>query len=144
MGRRKSKNTVLRGGHMAIPFSVWDCDAFRDCDATSRVVFMEIVRRFNGYNNGKISLSDREAAEKVNISKGTANKKIHHLVKVGLIDITKNSGFNMKSRTAREYEITFQPRNNQPAKNTFKLYKKINSTSKGTYSFVRDTIEMIG
>ena len=42
MGRRKSKNTVLRGGHMAIPFSVWDCDAFRDCDATSRVVFIEI------------------------------------------------------------------------------------------------------
>ena len=38
---------------MAIPFSVWDCEAFRDCDVTSRVVFMEIVRRFNGYNNGK-------------------------------------------------------------------------------------------
>lgn len=124
MGRRNKKNPILNGRFMAVPNHIWDSPAMRDCDAKSRVVFLEILRRYDGYNNGHIPLSVREAAQKVNISKGTANNKIHELVKVGLINITKNSGFNMKGRTSREYEITFHPCDKRPAKNTFKLYKK--------------------
>ena len=124
MGKRRSKYPVLRGGHIAMPHHVWDSPAMRDSDATSRVIFLEIIRRFNGFNNGKISLSVREAAEKANVSIATSNKKIHNLVKLGFIIITKNSGFNMKGRTAREFEITFHPANNRPAKNTFKSYQK--------------------
>jgi len=116
----------------------------RDSDAVSRVIFLEIIRRFNGFNNGKISLSVREAAEKANVSIATSNKKIHNLVKLGFIIITRNSGFNMKGRTAREFEITFHPANNRPAKNTFKSYQKINSTPHSTLSLVRDTLRRIG
>ena len=121
---------------MAVPYSVWDSDAIRDCDPSSRVIFMEILRRFNGYNNGKISLSVREAADKANISIGTANKKIRRLVEVGLIKITRDSGFNMKGRTAREFEITFHKVNNQPAKNTFKTYRKKHSITMSTNSII--------
>ena len=144
MTKRRTKHTVLRGRHMAIPHFVWDCSAMRYCDAASRVIFLEILRRFNGYNNGRISLSVREAAEKTRVSIATANKKIHNLVKLGFIIITKNSGFNMKGRTAREFEITFHPANNRPAKNTFKSYQKINSTPLSTISLVRDTVRQIG
>ena len=137
MARKKNQFfDVLRGGHMAVPYSVWDSDAMRDCDPPSRVIFMEILRRFNGYNNGKISLSVREAAEKAKISIATANNKIHKLVEFGLIKITKDSGFNMKGRTAREFEITFHKVNNQPAKNTFKTYRKKHSIFKSTYSII--------
>ena len=139
MRKRRSKYPVLRGGHIAMPYHVWDSSAMRDSDATSRVIFLEIIRRYNGFNNGKIPLSVREAAEKAKVSIATSNKKIHNLIKLGFIIITKNSGFNMKGRTAREFEITFHPANNRPAKNTFKSYQKINSTSLGTLSLVRDT-----
>ena len=122
-----------------MPYHVWDSSAMRDSDATSRVIFLEIIRRYNGFNNGKIPLSVREAAEKAKVSIATSNKKIHNLIKLGFIIITKNSGFNMKGRTSREFEITFHPANNRPAKNTFKSYQKINSTSLGTLSLVRDT-----
>ena len=104
---------------MSIPFSVWDSPAMRACDAVSRVIFIEIVRRYNGFNNGKIPLSVREAANKANVSPGTANKSIHKLVKVGLIKITKNSGFNMKGRLARLFEITFRKKDYEPSKNTY-------------------------
>ena len=144
MSKRRSKYPVLRGGHIAMPHHVWDSPAMRDSDAVSRVIFLEIIRRFNGFNNGKISLSVREAAEKANVSIATSNKKIHNLVKLGFIIITRKSGFNMKGRTAREFEITFHPANNRPAKNTFKSYQKINSTPHSTLSIVRDTLRRIG
>ena len=35
------------------------------------------------------------------------------------------TGFNVKGRLAREFEITFHPCNKMPAKNTFKQWKKI-------------------
>ena len=75
MGKRRSKYPVLRGGHIAMPHHVWDSPAMRDSDAVSRVIFLEIIRRFNGFNNGKISLSVREDAEKAKGSIATSNKK---------------------------------------------------------------------
>ena len=139
MRKRRSKYPVLRGGHIAMPYHVWDSSAMRDSDATSRVIFLEIIRRYNGFNNGKIPLSVREAAEKAKVSIATSNKKIHNLIKLGFIIITKNSGFNMRCRTSREFEITFHPANNRPAKNTFKSYQKINTTSLSILSLERDT-----
>ena len=121
---REKKYKVLRGGHMAIPYMVWDSEAMKDCDPAARSVFLEILRRFNGFNNGKIPMSVRELSNKLSISIGTANKKIHRLVEVGLIRITKNSGFNVKGRTSREFEITFHPLDNKSAKNTFKEWNK--------------------
>ena len=136
MARKKKGTAVMKGGFFTMPHHIWDSDAMRDCDPSSRVIFMEILRRFNGYNNGKISLSVREAADKANVSIGTANKKIRKLVEVGLIKITRDSGFNMKGRTAREFEITFHKVNNQPAKNTFKTYRKKHSITTSTYSII--------
>ena len=69
----------------------------------------------------------------------TANKKIHRLIKVGLIRITRNSGFNVKVRLAREFEITFHPCNKMPAKNTFKQWKKNHSIESATYSILGST-----
>ncbi len=125
-----------KGTFMTVPHYIWDCDAMRECDTVARVIFLEILRRFNGYNNGKISLSVREAADIANVSKNTANIKFHKLVQVGLIKVTRESGFNLKGRTAREFELTFIPVNNQPAKNTFKNYRKKHSTISGTMSII--------
>ena len=119
MAFRKKKSKSYNYLFISIPFSVWDSPAMRACDTVSRVIFIEIVRRYNGFNNGKIPLSVREAGNKANVSPGTANKKIRKLVDVGLIKITRDSGFNMKGRTAREFEITFHKVNNQPAKKYF-------------------------
>ena len=88
----------------------------------------------------KYSLSVSEAGNKANVSKNTANKKFHKLVQVGLIKITRDSGFNMKGRTAREFEITFHKVNNQPAKNTFKNYRKKHSTISVLTVLFKDTV----
>tara|TARA_A100001015_G_C15021480_1_gene728204 strand:- start:387 stop:800 length:414 start_codon:yes stop_codon:yes gene_type:complete len=136
---RRNKHKVLKGGHMAIPYSVWDSDAMKDCDAIAKSVFIEFLRRYNGFNNGEISMSVRELSKNLSISIGTANKKIHRLIKVGLIRITKNSGFNVKGRLAREFEITFHPCNKMPAKNTFKQWKKNHSIACDTHSILGST-----
>lgn len=54
-----------------------------------RALYIEVKRRFNGYNNGSIALSHRQAATALNVSKNTVGPWFRELEKRGFISNTQ-------------------------------------------------------
>lgn len=82
--------------------------AYRALKPTPRAVYTEILHRYNGINNGEIPLSCREAADRCNISQGTAARAFKKLQEHGFIKIGRASGFNMKKRESTRWIITHE------------------------------------
>lgn len=110
MGRKRHQadhRADLRGkGFVGLPVAVVYSDAFARLSLCARAVLVEILARFNGYNNGHIAVSQRELAARLNtsnfrkISDATAE-----LMQCGFIDIETEGKW--KQRHAREYRLTF-------------------------------------
>ena len=64
-----------------------DSAAWRSMPAHAQALWIHIRRRYNGYNNGEIPLSCREAAQLLKVSKNTAGKMFEILIDRGFIDI---------------------------------------------------------
>jgi len=83
-----------------------DSPAWKDLDAVARAIYVELTRRYNGSNNGRIHYSAREAADDVNVSKGTAARALLSLQVHGFIVVEKRGEFHCKIRHASEYRLT--------------------------------------
>lgn len=53
-----------------------------------RALYIEIRRRYNGHNNGRIILSHREAAAALNVHRNTVGPWFQALIKYGFIKLT--------------------------------------------------------
>lgn len=95
-----------------LPHWVQDSVAYRSLKPGPRALLMELIRRYNGRNNGQIIMSARQACSAINISdKDTALRYLNQLREVGLIKSTKLGGFNMKDATASratEWALTWE------------------------------------
>jgi hypothetical protein len=89
-----------------LPHHVARSHAWRHLSANARCVWLELALRYNGQNNGEIPLSCREVADDLGISKNTAGKAFAQLVEVGLIRMTADSSFNLKTKKARRWRLT--------------------------------------
>lgn len=110
MGKAKHRSdqraATRGGGFTGLPHVVQDSPAYLSLDFYARAVLFEVLRRFNGYNNGKIAISQRELGERLNSSNyRKIGKAVADLMDWGLIDV-KTDG-NWKARMAREYRLTF-------------------------------------
>lgn len=90
---------------------IFDCPAYRALHPVSRTLLWELVRRYNGSNNGEIGLGVREAAKACSVKcPDTMSKYFEDLQLKGFIDATRRGGFNMKdpsSRRATEWRLTW-------------------------------------
>ena len=93
--------------------------AWRALPPASRAVYIEIAQRFNGSNNGEISLSVREVARLVHIAKDTATKAFHELESRGFIRRYVCGSFNWKLKHATTWILTEHPFNDQQATKDF-------------------------
>lgn len=80
--------------------------AWRALCTQSRAVYLELAQRFNGTNNGEISLSVREAAKLVHIAKDTASSCFHELEAKGFIRRNVCGSFNWKRKHATTWILT--------------------------------------
>ena len=111
--KRNRKNQAdhkadLRGGKFdGVPRALLDSDAYRlGLDVFDRALLMEFIHRFNGYNNGRLTFSQREIAERLNTQNfRRIGKGIARLIETGFLDIATESVW--KQRKAREYRLTF-------------------------------------
>lgn len=108
--RRRAKShhrADTMGGRFAdIPHAVLESEAYRHLSTIERAVFIEIVARFSGYNNGEIAISYRELARRLNRkNEAPFGPAIAKLTAHGLIDIVTEARW--KDRRAREYRLTF-------------------------------------
>lgn len=87
--------------------------AYRSLKPGPRALLLEIMRRYNGSNNGRIGLGLREAAAALAMSDRQAIARyFSELEEKGFIRATRRSGFNLKdpnSRTATEWALTQYP-----------------------------------
>lgn len=99
MSRKRNRNG--RSDHVsrfaALPHWLMDMPAWRTMSAIPRAVFIEVVRRYNGSNNGRISLSAREVAKLVNIGRATAADALKDLTARGFIQVASPGGFGQKA-----------------------------------------------
>ena len=97
----------------------WTSEAWRTLPPASRAVYIEIAQRYNGSNNGEISLSVREVARLVHIAKDTATKAFHELEDKGFIRRHVCGSFNWKLKHATTWILTEHPFNDQSATKDF-------------------------
>lgn len=104
---KADQRAATRGaGWTGLPHVVHDSTAYLSLSLYARQVLIEVVRRFNGYNNGKIAISQREIGKRLGSSNYTKiSKAVAELMDRGMIDVTTNR--NWKARMAREYRLTF-------------------------------------
>jgi hypothetical protein len=109
MGRRKVQadcKADTRGGRWAgIPVCVVESSAYRGCSVHAKAILVELVARMNGYNNGKIAVSQRQLTGALQCSPRKVVRCLAELMECGLIDVHTEGKW--KERMAREYRLTF-------------------------------------
>ena len=81
-------------------------DAWRALSAPARAVYIQIGFRYDGFNNGRIAFSVRDAASECGLAKDTANRAFKELVDLGFIEETRHGGLSRKTRIASEWRMT--------------------------------------
>ena len=86
-----ARNTFKRGKGKFIQFDHWvyDSAAWQTLKPGPRALYLEMKRRYNGFNNGEIFLSQRDAAKALNVGRDTVEKYRAELVAKGFIVKTK-------------------------------------------------------
>lgn len=76
----------------------------------ARALHVELIRRYNGSNNGKVYLPSREAAELLDVSRNTVGRYCRELAACGFIVETRGAclGTEGKGRSA-EWRLTHLP-----------------------------------
>lgn len=97
------------GRHVRLPFYLMDTPAWQSLDPVARVIYVELKRRFNGSNNGRICYGVREAAAALRIGKSTAARALTILVDRGFISVALKGTFDRKVRHSSEWLLTEYP-----------------------------------
>ena len=106
------------GGWVGLPQAVADSPAYLSLNPFERAVFHEILREFNGWNNGKIRISYEEIGKRLKArnrslpNNGRIARAIVRIHDHGLI--VPGEDFYWKERKAREYRLTFVTWGNAP------------------------------
>ena len=115
-GRSKSTFVMLR--HDIMKSAAW-----RSLSPNAKCVWLEIMFRYKGDNNGDISLSCREAAEFLGIGKNTAHRAFIELEDRGFIKVGVIAGFNNKQRMATRWIVTHENHNGKSPTNEWRQYE---------------------
>jgi hypothetical protein len=83
--------------------------AWKSLSPNARALYVEIVTRYNGSNNGRIGFSVRDAADALHIGKTTASAALQELQERGFLVVAKRSAFSLKTKTATEWRLTEFP-----------------------------------
>lgn len=106
--RVNAKGRNSKGKFIMLRYDIYDSSAWRDLSCVERCTWLEVMRRFNGNNNGNISLSCREVAGALKVSKDTASKALNRLIKVGFLRVTREAYFNIDARESRRWRLTHE------------------------------------
>ena len=140
MSRRKNK--VLANGRSAnsqgrfakLDHDIMRSGAYLSLNPNARALLLEIISLHNGKNNGMLWLSEDDAAKMIGVScPKVARKGFNDLVGAGLISMTKDSHFNVKTGTgrARCWRLTwdFDDVNRRSASNEWKDFVPVDKAA---------------
>jgi hypothetical protein len=82
-----------------------DCPAYVSLSPWARATLIEVIRGYNGSNNGRIVLSVRTLAERLACNKDTACDALQELVDRGFIEPRIKGAFRVKFKRATEWRL---------------------------------------
>jgi Helix-turn-helix domain len=85
---------------------VLDSEAYISLSPSARAALVEVNRGYNGQNNGRIVLSVRNLAQRMNCHRNTAAHALQELVEKGFIEPRIKGWFSVKFRHATEWCLT--------------------------------------
>ena len=95
--------------HVRLYHWLLNSPAYLSLSTAARAVHVEIIRLYNGSNNGCIALSVRTAANRCRIARNTAARAFVELQDRGFIECVTRGAFSMKIRHAAEWRLTHLP-----------------------------------
>src|SRR5256885_952496 len=87
------------------PHDVMDHPSFRRLSATAQAAWLHFGFMYDGRNNGRIQMSSRRLADRLNVSKNSAARAINDLETFGFLNITEAASFYGRKRGA-SYRLT--------------------------------------
>ena len=127
MSRNKAFRRAKRGSgrHVQLPEWVQATEAWATLPPGPRALYIELKRRYNGFNNGEIFLSHRDAASALNVGRDTVGKYFTELVERGFIIVTRGHCLGPKGiGQAATYALAEETVGSAPATKQFKAWKK--------------------
>jgi hypothetical protein len=122
-------------GFAGLPKCVVKSEAYTRLSLIARAILVEIVERFDGYNNGAITISYAEIAARLNRkNQAPIGPAIAELMQHGLLDIGAEAVW--RERRAREYRLTFANTSDsigrtKPASNDYLRWRAKNDATDG-------------
>ena len=111
--RRKAKDKDVvsspAGYYVRLGHDLLDSEAWLRLSPRAFKLLVAIWRRHNGRNNGQIPFSRDEACAVLRCGEHQARKAFTELQDKGFLRLRRDSHFNQKCTTAREWEITAEP-----------------------------------
>ena len=116
-GRSKSQSQYL-----SIPYIMAHSLAWRSLSGPAVKLYIELRSRYNGSNNGDLSVSLDEAARLLGLGKATVSRAFKELESKGFIKM--NQPGEWYRRRATTYVVTDRPYNDHPPRNTWQKWKQ--------------------
>ena len=107
--------------YVKLSYRMLRSDAWRSLGGPAVKVFFELRSRFNGTNNGQLTLSLDEAMRLLKIGKTTVMRALRELEQKGFVVMTKRGQWY--GRQASEYAVTDKPVNGVLATNAWKHWR---------------------
>jgi hypothetical protein len=105
MGRNRNRNHGPP--FVQIHHYLMDSKAWHELTPWARCAYLELARRYNGTNNGKIVMAVRTLAETMPCNKDTAARVLNDLELAGFITVNKIGSFSGNGvRQGTEYRLT--------------------------------------
>lgn len=93
--------------YVKLRFWLLDSPAWQSLPPAARALYIEMVKRYYGSNNGRIGMGVRDAAKLIGVSKDTALLAFRFLEDRGFIICTKRGAFSHKTcMDASEWRLT--------------------------------------
>ena len=108
MGKNKALHRRFQhpGGFVGLPRRVFDSDEYRSLSLTARCLLDELQNIFRPERNGRLVLSNSNAAMRLGVSPKTITKAYNELQNKGFIELNEDSYWRKKQ--AREWRITYE------------------------------------
>ena len=123
LDKRLAKKGIIESTErfVKLTYPLIESQAWRWLRPISKAVYIELKRRYNGLNNGRISLSLSEAAHILKASKSSISKALKQLETHGFIKLIKKGYFT--GRMASEYALTDEQLDGYPPTREWKQWQ---------------------
>ncbi|MGE0714316.1 MAG: hypothetical protein AB7P02_02645 [Alphaproteobacteria bacterium] len=125
---RRRRKTLPNGRnaerhHLRLDVGLLDSAAWAALSPPAIKLLLAVWRKCNGRNNGTLVYSKRQAMTLLACGSDRARAAFDELQEKGFLALRRASSFSQKARAAREWAITAESEDGQPAERTFQRWQ---------------------